>query len=274
MENLENLNYSYQKITLSLENTIINKRIPIAGQRITHNDGTSPISIKLESNTNDEIDLQPQGSIKVPQGFGVIFVSAAQAAGTTIEIIVSSPWDIEFDSNTMTIDEIDTVSNIVSLDKVDEISLINQDISDYYNIYNDKNGFMGSGSAGGSNWNTIGLRNPVSSGVTLIVDSVILSSDTTTHYNFYSYETSIPEASINSGFNKYIGESDSLGKIEVKVASSMLGINILKSCRIINGIYNELLNNKKIIIPEGHGILTVSNITNQNNVTSFEWREI
>lgn len=274
------LKYSYQKINLSLDTAIVNKRAESAGQRITHNAGTSTVSIKLNSNTNDEIEIQPQGSIIVPDGFDRFFISASQSIGNSVELIVSSPASMEFDNKALTVDTVAEITNIANLETVEQVTvnkLLERDISGYYDSLNNKNEFMGAvfAAPSGGAYACLQLLNPSGSGKTLILKKVIASTLANSIITMGLNASTLGAAGANG--NKYLGEASPSGQVRSEVNGVLYALSPAMAftyTQAYRPFINDFSRSGGIIIPEGNSLMVLNNTVATYTYASFEWKEI
>ena len=215
--------YSYRILTLDLTPGLVDFEVPIDGQKIVYAgpvDGPT-ISIRLQSKSNDQIPLRPQGTIRAP--YQRLYISAG-AVASSIQLLIASPDDIDLDSRDVNVNTIATVTNIGTLGTITNpviakpYELDRAIASQIFERADTRS------SAAGQRLH-YQIKNPAASGKTVILLSSMFVGASDIR-SIYQHNTDLATL-IGTLYNVNSGGAASVAQLRTESNASILGTNLL-----------------------------------------------
>lgn len=123
-----------------------------------------------------------------------------------------------------------------------------------------------------SKYSLVQLKNPSSSGKTILLDSIIFSSTTTTPLAVWSYDTDLANDTFD-GINKKLGGSAGVAQIRTEAVTSVPG-TIIMWIDSRSGEKQSVIFDYPFELAEGKGIFTANGSVGSLNNTIFQYREV
>ncbi|MDH5188836.1 MAG: hypothetical protein OEW37_07765, partial [Rhodospirillaceae bacterium] len=172
-------------------------------------------------------------------------------------------------------------SSLVGTVSIDSSTPVNVNVSSGADLLRAKSaaaqefGLHGAQAATASKYGCIQLINPAASGVTVAVNSIIVSCNVAgIAASLHQYNTALANTSTQQGRNKLNGGADALAELNYEALSAFLSLTYI-SYKVVNGVYMpmQMIETSPLILGEGEGCLVACNSVNQFITADFEWSE-
>ena len=257
----ELFNYSYKVFPFNQAGTLTDFEIPLDGQKIIYmspSDGPQ-LMVRLQSKSNDQIALRPQGIIVAP--FNRVYISGTITTAFP-SLIIASPSDVSIESRDVNVNSIASISTLNTI--------VNPVINKDFVLDRAQNSVIferaATLAASAANLSIFQVYNPAGSGRTVVLLGLRYQSDSGGAFgnrvSVRQHNTALGTL-VGTFYNVNSGGAASVAELRSAQPAAMVGANILDEWIPAVGLDNEHpLRPRVDVLGEGEGIVVAMLSTN------------